>query len=178
MFTCSRILLLSQNCCKSEDSTKCTTNALLLNAPLRIFCLCHLHTVGLAQDMSWAIMFLHPPMTIRYPVNALKIKKIIMELAEHECMLEVTFGDCSKDCHTVYKNGMQEWSWGQRGSHIKGSGRRTARLEFGLGGCYPLWIGSIVRFKENFTCGAKWNKVSGQFHALGKQCGVYLVYQL
>lgn len=114
----------------------------------------------------------------KIPCQCIKNKKIIMELAEHEGMLEVTFGDCSKDCHTVYKNSMQEWSWGQRGSHIKGSGRRTARLEFGLGGCYPLWIGSIVRFKENFMCGAKWNKVSGQSHALGKQCGVYLVYQL
>lgn len=31
--------------------------------------------LGLAQDVSWAIMFLHPPMTIRYTVNALKIKK-------------------------------------------------------------------------------------------------------
>jgi len=46
-----------------------------------------------------------------------------------------------------------------------------------LDGAYPLCVGSIVGFKEDFACGAKWNNITGPSHALGKHCGVYLVCQ-
>lgn len=65
-------------------------------------------------------------------------KKKVMELAEPEYVLGAAFGSCPKGCHTAYKNGVQEWrvrgGRGQRGSQIKGSGRRSARLACGLGG--------------------------------------------
>lgn len=70
--------------------------------------LCPQHTMGLAQGTSCTTMFLHPPMTFRYPAK--REKKKVMELAEHEYVLEAPFGGCPKDCHTAYKNGVQEWS--------------------------------------------------------------------
>lgn len=70
--------------------------------------LCPQHRMGLAQGTSWATMFLHPPVTLRYPAKTLK--KQVMELAEHEYVMKVLSEGFPQDCHAAYKNGVQEWS--------------------------------------------------------------------